>query len=97
MNRTPMLTRSSNAPYGALSASIIFSPFRSRLSAHEDALFRACRQGREPPLRVKTDRNRFEPHPRARLAGGGCGEVLDPRQARRKRHRRLRETAFYFG
>src|SRR5256885_10436771 len=27
MNRTPMLTRSSNAPYGALSASIIFPPF----------------------------------------------------------------------
>src|SRR5712691_6017217 len=28
MNRAPMLTRSSNAPYGALSASIIFSSFR---------------------------------------------------------------------
>src|SRR6266536_1008992 len=27
MNRAPMLTRSSNAPYGALSASIIFSSF----------------------------------------------------------------------
>src|SRR5438034_432619 len=27
MNRTPMLTRSSNAPYGALSESIIFPPF----------------------------------------------------------------------
>src|SRR6266571_8215488 len=27
MNRTPMLTRSSNAPYGALPASIIFSSF----------------------------------------------------------------------
>src|SRR5712691_7620554 len=27
MNRTPILTRSSNAPYGALSASIIFPPF----------------------------------------------------------------------
>src|SRR5712691_4552717 len=48
MNRTPMLTRSSNAPYGALSASIIFPPFglSARLFAHEDALFRACRQGR---------------------------------------------------
>src|SRR6266702_1066121 len=29
MNRAPMLTRSSNAPYGALSASIIFSSFLS--------------------------------------------------------------------
>src|SRR6266540_6085990 len=28
MNRAPMLTRSTNAPYGALSASIIFSSFR---------------------------------------------------------------------
>src|SRR5881396_4037847 len=27
MNRTPMLTRSSSAPYGALSESIIFPPF----------------------------------------------------------------------
>src|SRR6266581_1616583 len=31
MNRTPMLTRSSNAPYGALSASIIFPPFLLRI------------------------------------------------------------------
>src|SRR5260221_143966 len=31
MNRTPMLTRSSNAPYGALSASIIFPPFLPRI------------------------------------------------------------------
>jgi len=36
-----MLTRSSKAPYGALSASIIFPPFglSARLFAHEDALF----------------------------------------------------------
>src|SRR5260221_13661319 len=31
MNRTPMLTRSSNAPYGALPASIIFPPFLLRI------------------------------------------------------------------
>src|SRR6266852_9960088 len=58
MNRTPMLTRSSNAPYGALSASIIFPPFllwiENQLGAAEQrelAPLFAVGQGCVPDLR----------------------------------------------
>src|SRR6266849_4358965 len=81
MNRTPMLTRSSNAPYGALSASIIFPPFglSARLCAHEDALFRPCRQGRVAYVlpRIENQLRAAKQRERAPLLAVGHGRVPD--------------------
>src|SRR6266853_2180436 len=81
MNRAPMLTRSRNAPYGAFAASIIFPPFgpSARLCAHEDALFRPCRQGGGAYVlpRIENQLRAAKQRERAPLLAVGHGRVPD--------------------